>query len=864
MSLSQSDCNVLTNEYGETNYTWSPYGCIYDPYDCYNYSGNGDCSLDAPSQCEWDDSSNECITPGGPDKTLACSNYCKLNTCQANYDMSCSDVDCSSNFNDCKTVTTTEQRCVNSTQDISCSQFDPGSCTPTGCTLNNVTVEDCHGNGICFGLDETTCNSTTGCDWGGTGSCTTIGSFKSSDNPLDCNDSNPNVKYTVNCVCDNDDDGFYPTLSDAVLKYSVCTDSPLSTTACNSVNGHNCRNAALNTVIPYWASWAGIANDTYDQDDTNPIITYLKCPAGEYFVYTKQIPVNELSDSSLAISTQDMKDAASAGKYFGGCANDPSECVKKNVQQNGNQGNLDFCSNGLCVPAGTVWNDYNAGGNDSEIVCYDEDQAYGSNQDYEGSWADIDVQQNFATDASLNWLNAGKSAEEVGEYGTNYASPEACGDDAHEYLSTSTCEGFSEGTLCCPEPNMVAYNGTCLVDNSSCPVIQRGPPVFVSATGSLLTSFQENLEDDGFCCEGSGFIATKKDGSTYPSDSEEQSMCTAVAEEGCFVARQSLNTTVPPPSKSSCPLTSDCVFGEYTDTNLSICEVSKVCNDSLSSMTVSDSDLVCSDYTTNATKLSPNYAYLLNSSCDATAVSDCVEEDLIVCDKPVSVICDSAGSNCRYAYSESSSCRKVTTYHGPYCSISSGCAVPFSFMDYEITSVTPSSCKNVSVEKATNSTFAGLLSAGLYSRSISCSVNDYCAASSPTSTVCLSANNSLGSPVRLVDRSTSNPRELSCIDRVEQLKGDYWCPKGYDYLKGICYKHTSTCDQGFAGNLEHGCDTLSNPSDDSLNLYDSDCVFKDLVPSGVKAYDAVCCLDSVFNGFQIWKQEPDFAHVKIY
>jgi hypothetical protein len=242
----------------------------------------------------------------------------------------------------------------------------------------------------------------------------------------------------------------------------------------------------------------------------------------------------------------------------------------------------------------------------------------------------------------------------------------------------------------------------------------------------------------------------------------------------------------------------------------------------------------------------------------------------------------SKGYACHYLY-DPSSCRVVTTYHGPNCVIASGCVVSHTFNDYSLSLPTKivsvggvetavpdnSSCRSVHEVLEKNSSLNKSFEEGVYLRNVNCFSDDYCmdSSESPVNTFCLTANNSLGLPIRLVDRSSSNPRELFCDDKLSQTKGDYWCPEGYLYQDtlGVCYKDTEFCDQGFYGHLQFGCDTPFSPKDDSLfSAYQNDCVFRKAVPSGVTAYDSVCCLDTIFNGFQIWREEPDFAHVKVY
>jgi hypothetical protein len=351
---------------------------------------------------------------------------------------------------------------------------------------------------------------------------------------------------------------------------------------------------------------------------------------------------------------------------------------------------------------------------------------------------------------------------------------------------------------------------------------------------------------------------------------------------------ESLSVPVPVPRKSWCSSDDDCVFD--VSQSLSVCEVSKVCSDVLSSVVVSDGDLVCSNFSRSVSSL--GVLHSLRAGCDSSVhTSGCLVRNVTVCDKSLGVVCDSDGFNCRSLFVPAS-CRSVSTFHGPFCEISSGCDLPVVFDDVfvslplvnvtkngvEVSVPDVSSCSNVSVVRSVNSSFSSSLDDGVFRRLSVCGVEDFCSSSRDflSSVVCLSSNNSLGSPVRLVSGLGSSSRQdLVCKDSPSQSFGDYWCPVGYKYQKRqifplepieLCYQEYRTCDQGFAGSLINGCDySGGNPQDDPLfGAYNKECVSRISVPPGVLAYDRVCCFDSVFNGFQLWDDSPSFSHVRVY
>ena len=81
----------------------------------------------------------------------------------------------------------------------------------------------------------------------------------------------------------------------------------------------------------------------------------------------------------------------------------------------------------------------------------------------------------------------------------------------------------------------------------------------------------------------------------------------------------------------------------------------------------------------------------------------------------------------------------------------------------------------------------------------------------------------------------------------------------------VCAKNTQTCDKGFVGHLVVGCDAPLVPANDNFSSYQRDCVFRfPPFPSVPDVYDSVCCFDSVFNGFELWKSDVNFSHVRVY
>jgi len=255
----------------------------------------------------------------------------------------------------------------------------------------------------------------------------------------------------------------------------------------------------------------------------------------------------------------------------------------------------------------------------------------------------------------------------------------------------------------------------------------------------------------------------------------------------------------------------------------------------------------------------------LKDSCSVSDVHNCTATSRTVCEPHPynAIICNADGSNCRIAYQDNA-CVTKTSYHGPFCEISPSCQQEFC-MTQDIFTINQveiagnqsifesEDCKNIS-GSGVNGTY--------FVKTSNCRDKSYCnlAESSQTDVLCMEDTNSLGENIFV----HAGDKKVFCFDESFQTLGDYWCPKGFVYFsdQGICRKDTTVCDQGFAGNLQNGCDTPLNPKDDYWRLYQDNCVFNKITPEGL--YDSACCLDSVFNNYQIWQEEADADHVKVY
>ncbi len=290
---------------------------------------------------------------------------------------------------------------------------------------------------------------------------------------------------------------------------------------------------------------------------------------------------------------------------------------------------------------------------------------------------------------------------------------------------------------------------------------------------------------------------------------------------------------------------------------MQVCEESLDCETTFFKYTPSGNEIVC----TNFTKTQEEIATLktISPGCNLDDLVGCVPETHTICTgSPAVKVCDEDGERCQFLYTNNS-CRSVTSYHGPFCHAPNqpGCLVDLTFYQDAPNSRSVEDVSSDCVEY--NDSFS---SQDAYVKRVQCDTKHYCDSSDSGATLCVKEqNNALDTNVYV---HLPNGEQLYCDDEEGQNFGDYWCPKGYRYnsVFGFCVKDTDVCDQGFTGNLETGCDTPFNPQDDYWEMYQKECVFNINTPTGL--YDSVCCPDTVFNGFQIWQQQDDTNHVKVY
>lgn len=113
----------------------------------------------------------------------------------------------------------------------------------------------------------------------------------------------------------------------------------------------------------------------------------------------------------------------------------------------------------------------------------------------------------------------------------------------------------------------------------------------------------------------------------------------------------------------------------------------------------------------------------------------------------------------------------------------------------------------------------------------------------------------------------SNTAICGDSDTDSQNFGDYWCPQGFEYRLSpyaSCVPRDALCAQGPVGTVS--CQDITSPGTDSLyGAYDAGCV-ENTGTAGVPAdvYDQTCCLDAIFNNFEIYSKNTDPSNIKVY
>jgi hypothetical protein len=202
-----------------------------------------------------------------------------------------------------------------------------------------------------------------------------------------------------------------------------------------------------------------------------------------------------------------------------------------------------------------------------------------------------------------------------------------------------------------------SYNGEC-VTREACPAIQRAPPVWIDVGDyDLRLSWHTILREagDGYCCPNQGMSA-----------------CSDAPGSGCYLALQSIDTTIPPPMKEWCKYDNDCVLDPDSESDLEFCDSSNICDQELKVIRVDETVFICD----GADEEEPSrecYTTMPDTCLPYNAIN-CIAETHTVCRGTggTSVVCSTNGFSCEKTY-DNVICEEITSYHGAECRIWGGC-----------------------------------------------------------------------------------------------------------------------------------------------------------------------------------------------
>lgn len=486
----------------------------------------------------------------------------------------------------------------------------------------------------------------------------------------------------------------------------------------------------------------------------------------------------------------------------------------------------------------------------------------------------------------------------VAEYPQSKARLECCGDDG-ENLVTATCDGSTSSTaLCAPNDgkNYKISNGD-LVEENSCPDITRSPPVFLqdSYVAGNWNTFDNFLTTNnyGYCCDGG-----RSGDPNYP-------LCNAGSADGCFISNESLSLSLQGSTEWCVQSGTDqnCVVdGSLLQSSAELKNLTFLSNNLRASTAVrydaiGKDDYICTQY--NAARGSIVYqgSTCNVENCEAVNVTTCSPtENFSFLEPPHPGPVSNCYARCETLHGQgapfiscteqcaSYTCTTEEVYYGNSCDIPAGCE---KSVEVEVVDVDPNSVSNC---------FAP-------SNYYQCQVGTACAFAPPPEPMIVEdepsvVEGSVHDPstqgdfltyfIRLEEINVSfidefNPQSgvdycvphgtqvndsgnlLVCGDALNtQNFGDYWCPPGYEYNDGIdtCVPEEDICQAGPVGT--NSCADITNPGNDTyFNAYESGCVEKTAgAPGSADVYDETCCLDAVFNDFEIYGM--DVGNVKVY
>ena len=136
--------------------------------------------------------------------------------------------------------------------------------------------------------------------------------------------------------------------------------------------------------------------------------------------------------------------------------------------------------------------------------------------------------------------------------------------------------------------------------------------------------------------------------------------------------------------------------------------------------------------------------------------------------------------------------------------------------------------------------------------------------------ICMTAMDDFGNALYVRDNDNGDLMQCRGEDgpSLNINEGDPWCPKGFIYKNNTfvnnkfdCHRITQSCDSGFSGQLEKGCDDLVGEQTDLIwSQYTDGCFKQEHASVPFNNYDQGCCLLTTIAGFNVYQYEG----VKIY
>lgn len=506
---------------------------------------------------------------------------------------------------------------------------------------------------------------------------------------------------------------------------------------------------------------------------------------------------------------------------------------------------------------------------------------------------------------------------------SNDTYTEACGDDANEtlvYDSCSASSGAFSTPICCPNDGVVyaEYNGLC-IPKRSCPDRQNGVPVWVPAPNhSLKSSWDAHLQNEGlgYCCDGtntnkplcgssnSGCFVQER---TLPLPTTSKDVCdNTLSDDTCVLETCSGSYDKCVDTQLCSLVPSEVDYSSYSNPSL----VSDYTVDSTTqsypvwsqpSAQVTQAQIVAQLSSCDpAHRCSAETVQVCNKSsdCDAfcehvsgTTFTDCVETcSQYDCENFTVYLGDDCYAGCSidgYKTVEKITSVTADTSTGGYADLncgSDGCTggdtlTPFSSGGSGGSPVVSGGSLSIT-GNAVGSGSGSSQSAPVryFSSTSSCSNQMVCSSlpcvggnpNNPANTLCFRATDNSGNPVYIRNTTTGDLFQCRGEDHQSDFinDGDPWCPKGFEYrenplLPGTysCSRVTKSCDSGFSGQLEHGCDDFTtNHTDNVWHQYTEECINRTYLPTPLNNYDRGCCLLTTIGGFDVYQ----YADVKIY